>query len=154
MTTTLLEGLKKAESYCVASEHCASEVRMKLTTWGIPETDHDTILESLIFNKFIDEKRYSEAFARDKFRFNKWGKVKIVQMLLQKKISREAVEYAIETIDSENYIETLTELLQAKKRSLKGDEKYKLKGKLYRYALGKGFGSDDIGKVLELLFRE
>lgn len=43
------------------------------------------IIDRLVVEKFIDEERYCRAFVNDKFRFAKWGKMKITQALYMKK---------------------------------------------------------------------
>ena len=62
---------------CAGREMCLSDIRRKLILWGVKSDDTDNILNLLIQGKFIDEKRYAAAFVKDKFRYNKWGKIKI-----------------------------------------------------------------------------
>ena len=76
--------LHKAASYCPISEHCISDVTTKLRAWEVEEFDRKKIIENLIEDDFINEKRYAVAFVRDKFRLNKWGKIKITMALREK----------------------------------------------------------------------
>ena len=71
--------------YCSKAEHCIDDVRQKLWTWKVPTEEHDDIINTLIDNNFINEQRYAEAFVKDKFRFNHWGRIKISLMLRAKK---------------------------------------------------------------------
>ena len=52
-------------------------------------------------------------------------------------------------IDNTEYRKTLTELIFAKKRSVKARNPYELNGKLIRFALGRGFEMAEIRRVLE-----
>ena len=55
-----------------------------------------------------------------------------------------------EVIDPEEYLSLLRSLLNAKRRSLHVENDYELKGKLIRYALGRGFEMDDIARCIDL----
>jgi len=71
------ELFHKAASYCSISEHCISDVEEKLMAWKVPQLQRKKLIDKLVEEDFINEKRYALAFVRDKFRFNKWGKIKI-----------------------------------------------------------------------------
>ena len=43
---------------------------------------------------------------------------------------------------------TLRQILEKKRPSVKGKNEYEIRGKLIRFALGKGFAMDDIIKVV------
>jgi len=81
-------ALKKAMALCAGREYCRSDIRQKLSTWSIDATDAEKIISKLVIEKFIDEERYCTAFVRDKFRYNKWGRVKIASALKMKKYTR------------------------------------------------------------------
>ena len=81
------EVRNKAEAYCSSVERCVSEVEAKLEQWGADNGIKERVIEHLIKEKYIDQQRYCAAFVRDKYRFNQWGRLKIVQALrLKKKI--------------------------------------------------------------------
>ena len=81
-TLTPPEALHRAAALCSSSEHCITDIREKLSRWGIGELDARTIVERLVQERFIDEERYAIAFAKDKFRFSGWGRIKIRYALL------------------------------------------------------------------------
>ena len=85
-TLTPPEALHRAAALCSSSEHCIADIREKLSRWGIGEPDARTIVERLVQERFIDEGRYAIAFAKDKFRFSGWGRIKIRYALQQKRI--------------------------------------------------------------------
>jgi regulatory protein len=134
-------SLNKAMALCSKREYCISDVSARLQLWGTDNKDSARIIELLQKDKFINEERYALGFVRDKFNFNKWGKIKITAHLKSKNISGALIKKALGTIDNESYIKTLTALLSAHRRSVKAKSPYDLKAKLLRYGLSKGFES-------------
>jgi len=145
---TLNELLHKAASYCSISEHCVSEVEVKLTAWEVSDTDKTKIIKRLIDEDFINEKRYCTFFVKDKFRFNKWGKIKITLALKAKGLNKELIQEAISTIDEGEYEEMLASLLKTKLVGLKYEFEYEKQGKLFRFAQSRGFENNVIEEVL------
>ena len=75
------KALSLAAAICSKKEHCSWEIQEKLVKWEIPEKEIDRIMTFLHQHRFIDDARYAQAYAEDKFRFNHWGKQKIALML-------------------------------------------------------------------------
>ena len=148
---TLDELRRKAASYCSIAEHCVSEVEKKLIAWKVDEADRETIIAQLIEDDFINEKRYANAFARDKFNFNKWGKIKISMALVAKGLDKELINDALDQIDEGEYEEMLATILQNKEKTIKYEYEYEKQGKLFRFAQGRGFESDVIDRVMRRL---
>ena len=141
--------LNKAATYVSRCEHCESEVREKLITWGGTNEETDEIIAYLIEERYVDNQRYANSYTRDKFRFNHWGKYKIGMMLKSKDIESEFIEEALGQIDEEEYLEKLQQILQDKLRSLKYSSEYEKKGKLFKFAQSRGFESGAISKVID-----
>ena len=148
---TLEELLHKAASYCSISEHCVSEVEDKLTAWGVSITDKQKIIDRLISEDFINEKRFCIYFVKDKFRFNKWGKIKISYAMKQKGLSNEQINNALSTIDDGEYEELLASILKTKLVGLKYEYEYEKQGKLFRFAQSRGFESNVIDRILRTI---
>ena len=148
---SLDELLHKAASYCSISEHCVSEVEEKLNAWCIECDDKAKIIDRLIAEDFINEKRFCIFFVKDKFRFNKWGKIKISYALKQKGLSNDLISIALGTIDEGEYEEMLAAILKTKLVGLKYEYEYEKQGKLFRFAQSRGFESNVIEKVLRNL---
>jgi len=140
--------LKQMAAYCSRSEKCEFDVRKKLEGTELDINQIDELIDYLIENKYIDNQRYAEFFANDKFKFNKWGKQKIRMHLNQKQISSALIQNALNTIDKKEYKKTLKEIIEKKLKSTKEQDKYKLKEKLIRNALSKGFEMDLIYDLL------
>jgi regulatory protein len=141
-------ALSRAMALCSQKEYCMEEIRQKLNLWGVAAVDSDKILNTLVKEKFIDEARYANAFTRDKFRYNKWGKLKIASHLKHKKIPSSIIKESLDSLDYDTYIKMLHDLLETQKKHVKARNDYELKGKLLRYGLSKGFESSLIYEIL------
>jgi regulatory protein len=134
-------SLNKAMALCSKREYCTSDMLGKLLSWGTDDNDNARIIELLKKQNFINDERYTFGFVRDKYNFNKWGKIKITVHLKAKNIPGPIIKKALNTIDNETYKKTLSGLLAAHRRSVKAKNLYDMKAKLLRYGLSKGFES-------------
>ena len=150
-TRTYEQMLFKASAYCATAEHCEADVRTKLQTWACSPEHIDKIIDYLKNENFLNDQRYCNAFVRDKFRFNQWGKTKIAMMLRTKNIAEETIAEAIDQIDDATYQQTVTTLLQTKLKGLKYRDEYDRKAKLIRFAQGRGFEYGIIAAAIEQL---
>ena len=133
------EILYKLAARCSVSEQCLSDIEAKLSHYDLTEEEHTRILRHLVEEKYVDDRRYAEAYVKDKYRFNKWGRIKITQGLRLKGIDNETIKSAMETIDEEEYLSILRDLIKAKRKSTRGTSEYEINGKLTRFATGRGF---------------
>ncbi len=133
------EALVKAQNLCARQEKCRADIRKKLYDWNIQPDDIENIIDRLIADNFIDEIRYAEYFVRDKFRFNKWGRIKIEFTLKQKQIPSEIIRKALLEINETEYRNSLKSELIKKHKSIKDTEPYKIKEKLLRFAQSRGY---------------
>ncbi|MDR1584587.1 MAG: RecX family transcriptional regulator [Prevotellaceae bacterium] len=145
---TLEELLHKAASYCSISERCISEVEAKLTIWDVAPEDRKEIIVRLQKDDFINEQRFCNAFVKDKFRFNKWGKIKISLALSAKELDKTLINKAISLIDEGEYEEMLASILKKKLQSISYSYEYEKQGKLFLFAQSKGFEAAIIEKVI------
>lgn len=156
------KALERLQVLCSKKEVCSGQVRKKLQEWSMknvrdgkdpfPDNAVSAIICRLVEDKFVDDARFAEAYVRDKARFSKWGKVKISYNLRALGISGEVVHCALEN-NSGLFSEEQLEALLKKKWSMlhNGDAPEKKKEKLLRFALGRGFGYDQIIPVLKRL---
>lgn len=141
--------LERARQLCSSREYCKSEISAILERWGErDETVKGRIINKLISDRFIDEKRYSRAFALDHFRYQRWGRVKIAAALKLRKIQAEIISSALNEIEEDEYRRSLKDIIEAYRRTVKAKNRYDLKGKLHRHALSKGFESHLIFEIL------
>lgn len=141
----------KAERYCIQAERCSSEVRKKLELWGALEDVTEQILEHLVRERYVDEERFAVAFARDKMRYNRWGRVKIRHALREKEVSGEQIREGLARLDEEEYRDILLKTLRDKWPQVKGRNDYECRQKLIRFALGRGFEMQEVTALLPLV---
>ncbi len=140
-------ALAKAMRFCSTKEVCKSDMVQKCHQWSVDEHVISKVIETLEKEKFIDEERYATAFVNDKFRFNKWGKLKIKAHLRAKKVDAQIVEKALGNIDDSDYYELIKQLAQSKNIKAKND--FERKQKMLRFLSQRGFETDCIYTVLE-----
>ncbi|HLN56799.1 MAG TPA: regulatory protein RecX [Bacteroidales bacterium] len=141
-------ALSKAMKLCSGREFCKKDIREKASSWGVSQDDSEKIITLLVSEKFIDEHRYATAYVRDKFNYNKWGKVKIAAGLKMKGIPHETIREAIDSLDVDKYRQCLGDLINSQRKRVKSKNLYDLKGKLMRYGLSKGFESSLLYEIL------
>ncbi len=141
-------ALKKAMALCASREYCSDDIRNKLDSWGIGTADSDNIITVLVRENFVNDKRYAEAFVKDKYHHNKWGKAKIASQLRAKRIAPDLINSALAALDDDQYRQMIRDTLTSHRKLIKAKNKYDLKGKLMRYGLSKGFESHILYDIL------
>ena len=145
--------LDRMRNLCSRREYCRSDIMKKVLKALDGDRDRaEKIIETLVVEKYIDELRYSSAFARDKASIAGWGETKIRYMLSAKGIPRETISLALEEIDEGKAAGRLEKLMENKFKSLKDDPQCKMK--MLRFALGRGYGYEEASSTLEGLMRK
>lgn len=136
-------ALEKAMRYCSYQERCLQDMEKRFVAWNVKKQDWDKLIDYLIDENFLNETRFIEAYVRGKFNIKKWGKHKIVAGLMQKRISGSKVTVALNSeIEEDDYLNTIKSLIEKKTLLLNEPDSLKLRDKLYRYLLSKGYESD------------
>uniref|UniRef100_UPI0032167A1F regulatory protein RecX n=1 Tax=uncultured Draconibacterium sp. TaxID=1573823 RepID=UPI0032167A1F len=144
------QAYSKMTQLCSRSEQCSTDIRKKILAYEIVEEIVDEIIEKLISEKYIDDKRYVRAYVNDKFKINKWGKIKMRHYLKMKGLSDEAIQYGLENIDEEKYKTLLIKTMKAKARTIKSKDKFQKMGQIIRYAQNRGFEPELIHRYMNL----
>ena len=116
-----------ATGRCSQKEYCRSEIAQKLRTKGATPDEIESLLARLESERYIDETRYARAFVSDKFRFDHWGRIKIVNALRMKLIT------------DDDYRASLSDFIASRRRTTKGDTPYAINQKIARSAISRGF---------------
>lgn len=145
------QALARAAALCSQSEQCTSKIRKKLEQWGIGDDAQERILERLVEERYIDEARFARAYAHDKFQYNHWGPVRIDMELRKMGIASSIRKTVVSELPHQDQLDTLVALLHAKAKSVKARSEYERRGKLIRFALGRGFQMDNTLKALSRL---
>lgn len=142
-----------ATAACAARECCVAEIASKLLRKGVPSEAVDALTDRLVSEGFIDHARYARAYASDKFRFERWGRIKIRYSLRHLQIPDELIDSALAEISEADYREALHQFLESKARTTKARNDYELYQKLVRAALARGFEPECIRRELEQLIK-
>ena len=144
--------LDRMRNLCSRREYCKADIMKKaLAALDGDRTGAEKVIEVLVNEKYIDELRYASAFARDKASIAGWGETKIRYMLSAKGIPRDTISLAIEEIDEGKAAGRLEKLMENKFKSLKDDPQCRMK--MLRFALGRGYGYEEVSSVLDGLMR-
>ena len=146
--------LDKMAKYCAYQERCVKDVTDKLKTFEISEKERKDILNYLIDNRFVDNKRFVKAFVRGKINQSGWGLNKIRFHLMQKGIEKELIDEALQAFDEEAYRQRLVEVLTTKAKTVKAANDFEKKRKLAAFAMQKGFEAPLVWEVLKESFED
>lgn len=151
-TLTPAQAREKIRRYCAFQERSHQEVRNKLYEYGIYRSDIDEMLADLITEGYLNEERFSKAFAGGKFRMKKWGRIKISHALESKGISPNCIRIGLKEIDETSYVNTLRELLEEKSRQIDEGNIFVLRDRISKYVIQKGYEPDIVWKEINQLF--
>lgn len=142
------EIIQRMQMLCSRRERCTSEIKRKLAGYNLSIQEINRIIEILSKENYINDERYAISFAHDKFRFNKWGKIKIEYQLKSAGINDGYILNALESIDNKEYLYMIkTELIKKYKRD-KSSNVYLIKSKLMRFGQSKGFETELVFSIM------
>ena len=144
------EAYLQLAAMCAQAEHCEQEMRDKMKRWGVEPDAQDRVVARLVKERYIDNERYTRAFVKDKIRYNKWGRRKVMQALWMKSIDDDIQHRVLDEIDDKEYIDVLIPLLKQKRKTIKAKSDYELNQKLVRFALGRGFDFGIIRQCMDV----
>lgn len=156
MKLTEAQALHRVATYCSKAERAESDVRKKLANWELLDDEISRIIARLKKENYLNEERFCKSFVRDKMRFNKWGRNKIIFELKKKRISEPIIQSTLSKLleENENSFEIhLMQILETKERSVKAKDIYDKRNKLLRFALGRGFTMEQSLKCVNKLLK-
>ena len=154
-TKTAQQALQSLMRLCSRSEKSTGDALRLMRTWGVPEAEQRGVLDKLITDRYIDNRRYAEAYTREKSQLAGWGERKIAMQLRLKGVERETISAVLaELMADDSMTERLHEKLSKKLRTVKAANDYELRGKLLRYALGLGYDYDMAAEAVERVAKQ
>lgn len=133
---------------CSRREYCRRDVLKKvMTALDGDSAKAEEIVQKLVQEKYVDDRRYASAFARDKSAISGWGQAKIKYMLAAKGVDRDIISEALGEIDDKRADDRLQKLMENKARSLKDDPQRRMK--LLRFGVGRGYGYEEVLFVID-----
>ncbi len=142
------QAYSKMAQLCSRSEQCSTDIRKKIIAFELVSEVVEEIIEKLKIEKFINDERYIKAYISDKFRFNKWGKVKLRHNLRMKGLSEELILNGLNEIDEEKYKTVLIKTMKDKAKTVKNKTKFEKMGQVIRFAQTRGFEPEMIHRYI------
>ena len=136
------------ENFCAYQERCHKEVAQKLYDLHMIPEAREKITLHLLQHNFLNEERFSKAFARGKFSIKNWGRIRIVNELKFRNISPYNIKTALKEIDEDEYLNTIQKVAEKKWALLKEPNAFKKRSKLLTYLSSKGYESELIYDVV------
>jgi len=133
------EARQKLYHYCAYQERSHQEVKAKLYDLGMHSNDVEEIITHLITEGYLNEERFAKAFAGGKFRVKSWGRIKIIQGLEAKGLTKNCINSGLKEIDDSDYLKTLEALIRRKSDQIDEVNQFVKRDKLSKYVIQKGF---------------
>lgn len=143
-----------AKSYAIfflaKREYSQKELYTKMKQKEYPEDEIQEALEWIIENNYQSDERY--AIAKTKYRANSDGNLKLKQALQEKGISESNIKTAISQIpiEKDRAIQVMEKFINNK--HIEGLPDIKMKEKIYRHLLSRGFSYDSINYAYKEIF--
>ncbi len=162
ITPSLFERIVTSENRWAAREylfrilsrrdHSRKELRDKAYKKGYSGSFLEEILDEFEQKEYINDKKFALKYTADKFEFNNWGPYKIRTQLFKKGISKPDAEYCIREVFGDQAIkDSMTELIQKKKRRYQREPEEKRKKKIFDFLMRKGYDSQYILRYMDEL---
>lgn len=133
--------------------HGKEELRQKAKIKGYPDAWIDPALNKIERLHLLNDEAFAQSFASDKFRFKKWGPVKIRLELKKKGIADSVIKKVM--LDFQEQVDLKDEILSLLKKrerhfSREADPR-KRKQKMMTYLVGKGYPASAVMEILQRL---
>ena len=157
-----MDDYSRMAALCSRREYCTYDISEKLKKRGLEAGAIEEVLNKLVSERFVDNRRYARAYANEKMRLSGWGAKKVEFALAKKRIPSGVIAAAIAEVLEEQpdmQRENLQRLLKGKFDSIarKYDfsnlsDKNRCKASLLRYALSRGYAYSDIIGQIDIFF--
>lgn len=151
---TAQQALESLMRLCARAERSSGDAMRLMAAWQVPLQEREEVLQRLKADRFIDDRRYAEAFVREKLNLSAWGGYKIRAALRRKGITEAAVEEAMKLFEGSDTAGRLAERLERKARTTRYDTPYQLRTKLMRYGLSLGYNMEEVGECVDGIMRK
>lgn len=142
------EAYQKMAHLCSRSEQCSADIRKKIIAYELVDEVVEEIINKLKSEKYLDDKRYAKAYISDKFKFNKWGKIKLRHYLKAKGLPDAIILEGLKEIDEERYKTVLVKMMKEKAKTIKKKNKYEKMAQIIRFAQNRGFEPELIHRYM------
>lgn len=108
----------------------------------------DEVISRLIKMGYLDDRRFTEAYIKDKLNFTSWGDYKIINELNKLGISSLDIENNTDLLNDDILNERMRKIIDKDIRTNKKYSGLKLKNKIYNHLLTSGYSKE---KVISLI---
>lgn len=115
------EVLAKALGAIGRKERSVAEMREWLEVRKVEPGEIDRVVNFLIENEALDDRKYAFAFTADKRELSGWGRTRIRETLLKRGISRELIEQALAEDEGHSEVDRAERVLDEKGADLSDD---------------------------------
>lgn len=136
---TVQEALDRLQRYCTYQDRCHQEVERKLRDMGMHGDARAHIIAELISDNFLNEERFSKAFARGKFNQKHWGRVRIKMELRSRGLSDYNIRSGLRELGEDEYRERFREVASKAWDSIQPDSGTQAQKKFWNYLIYRGW---------------
>ena len=150
---TASEVRKKIYHYCAYQERSHQEVKNKLYDLELSSSEIEEMISHLITEGYLNEERFAKAFAGGKFRVKNWGRIKIVNALEAKGLTKNCIRIGLQEIDNADYRRTIELLILKKLDQTDEGNIYVKREKLATHVIQKGFEPELVWEIVKELIK-
>lgn len=142
------DAYEVAVRYLGPRPRSVSEIRRHLRTKRFDDAAIDRAIDTLRAQRYIDDDAFAKYWVEQRDRFRPKGKRAIVSELLQKGVSREAIELAVGDREPDSEVKRARQVIRRPiTRWLSMDENER-KRKIHQYLVQRGFSYEVIEEVI------
>jgi regulatory protein len=138
----------KLARLCARSEQCSPDLVRKIRELGGSSFQEENILEKLQKEGFLSDERYVRAYVQEKFRINRWGRVKMRYYLKMKGLGEAIIEAGLNELEEDEYHKLLVKTMKEKAKSVKTGNRFEKMGQIIRFTQSRGFEPELIHRYL------
>ena len=132
----------KCVKYICVRLRSINELKEYMHRQGIDDEYMEEIIEKLVKNGLVDDRKFALAFTKDKMKFSTMGPYKIEMELKKHKIDDKIIYESIHSITYEEIVEKINKQINKLIKSNRG--KSNLRNRIYNNLLSLGYSSDMI----------
>ncbi len=132
----------------------AGELKEKLIKKGFTESSSDKVLNKVEKLGYINDEEFARLWVEERVRLKNYGKIRIKNELVAKKIDRETIEKALSSYDEEAEEERARTAAEKKLGTLKEKNYLTKKRQLSQFLFGRGFEYGTVSKICRELIKD
>lgn len=136
------------------SDKTEYEIRTKLKDRKYDLETIDNVIGYLELQEYIDDKKFTANFIQSKMEYEKYGPQQIKQKLKLKGVNEEIIEFALEEIDEESFIENAQKIAASRKRIITETPPEKRYNKLANLLVRKGYSFGIASQITKKILDE